>query len=161
MKVIFLDMDGVMVTPRACIAVGDKGIASYLDPIAVSMINSLCDDSGAKIVISSSWRGWMDVSAMRAILGAAGINQEHFFHDSTNKKDAGFFTPKVTTLGTTRGHQISDWISDYHLGLETYLILDDDSDMLPEQKKHFVKTDVYNGITHQNFIDARQILGIK
>ena len=160
MKIIFLDMDGVMVTPRACLMYGDKGIFSYIDPVAVHAINSLCKRSDAKIVISSSWRGWMPVRAMKAILSGAGIQQDYFYFDGNNLDDSGFFTPKLTELGMLRGHQIKQWLND-NPGVDNYLILDDDSDMLPEQWDHFVETHVYDGISHQNFLDAEKILGIR
>lgn len=158
MKIIFLDMDGVMVTPRACLMYGDKGIFSYIDPVAVHAINSLCERSNAKIVISSSWRGWMPVRAMKAILSGAGIRQDYFFFDKEDLQDAGFFTPK---MGHSRGEQIQHWINNHYKELTNYLILDDDSDMLDEQIDHFVQTHYYDGISHQNFIDAEKILGIK
>jgi hypothetical protein len=40
----------------------------------------------------------------------------------------------------------------------TYVILDDDSDMLLEQRKHFIKTHSYNGISKSNVKRAIKIL---
>jgi len=38
------------------------------------------------------------------------------------------------------------------------VIIDDDSDMLPEQLPHFVKVDPAIGLTYQNYKDAKQLL---
>lgn len=47
MKVIFLDFDGVITTEES---------RSKLDLSKMRLVKKICDATGAKIVISSSWR---------------------------------------------------------------------------------------------------------
>ena len=44
-----------------------------------------------------------------------------------------------------RGHEIQEWL-DKHPEVTRYAILDDDSDMLPEQMPNFFKTTFQNGL---------------
>ena len=47
MKIIFLDFDGVITTEASY---------SRLDLEKMKLVKKICDETGAKIVISSSWR---------------------------------------------------------------------------------------------------------
>lgn len=58
--VIFLDMDGVLQSPRYCVAIDETGLLSALEPAAMHMLRNLVVESDAKIVLSSSWRLGMD-----------------------------------------------------------------------------------------------------
>ena len=59
MKIIFLDIDGVLCTAKS---VGllktniDGRLAKQFDPDCVVRLNHITDATGAQIVISSSWR---------------------------------------------------------------------------------------------------------
>ena len=67
-------------------------------------------------------------------------------------------------LGTIRGLEIKKYIEKYpdkHNGdeIETYCIIDDDIDMLYEQKDNFVKTDAYyGGLTKEKADEVIRIL---
>lgn len=49
MKIIFLDIDGVVSTHRC---------QWKLDPEKMELIKRICDATDAKIVVTSSWRGY-------------------------------------------------------------------------------------------------------
>ena len=153
MKVIFLDIDGVIQSPRYCVAINETGWLSAFEPAAMHMVRNLIRDAKAKIVISSSWRiGQKDSRELKQIFRCCGFKEiATAFHEDWR-------TPEIN--GMTRGHEISDWLSK-HPQVERYLILDDDSDMLPEQQSSFVQTDYQNGITLQNYDAARKMLGLK
>lgn len=55
--------------------------------------------------------------------------------------------PMLDSLGV-RGHEIQAWL-DKHPEVEKYAILDDDSDMLPEQMPNFFKTTFQNGLLEE------------
>ena len=63
-KVLFLDIDGVLNTERQHDRCVNEGIAPVdnfgyaFDPIAVINLKKIIDDTGAGIVISSSWKFW-------------------------------------------------------------------------------------------------------
>lgn len=58
MKVIFLDIDGVLVTRKSLIASSGKSRALWnqVDPDCVREFNRIIAETGAEIIISSSWR---------------------------------------------------------------------------------------------------------
>lgn len=59
-----------------------------------------------------------------------------------------------------RGQEIKLWM--VHNGTpEQYVILDDDTDMLPDQLPFYVQTCVNNGIRWRDYELARKILGAK
>jgi hypothetical protein len=146
-KVIFLDMDGVLCTHRAGIATNDEGLMRAIDPLGVGMINRLQDELGEQIgiVVSSTWRNLG--KTMPVLLQSIGLR----LPTMTNWR-----TP---TLGKERGYEIQDWL-DHHPHIQSYVILDDDSDMLEHQKPFHVHTDTYNGISMANYYQALNIFGI-
>ena len=155
MKVIFLDIDGVIQSPRYCVAIGETGFLSAFEPAAMSMVRNLLRDSKAKIVISSSWRsGKSDETQMLL---------KQLFRSCGFKLIANSFHTDWRTIsiqGQPRGAEIKEWL-DRHPEAKSYLILDDDADMLPEQSGSFVQTDRYNGILLQHYDQARKILGLR
>ncbi len=99
-----------------------------LDPVAV---NEILAHTGAKVVISSSWRHGWTLERLREILAAAGFVGEVID-----------ITPRY---GASRGHEIKEWLVDHDEGHDPYVILDDDSDMGPLMSK-LVKTSFETGL---------------
>lgn len=150
--VIFLDIDGVIQSPRYCVAVGETGWLSAFEPAAMHMLRNLIVDAKCQVVISSSWRhGHKDPGHLKQIFRCCGFKAiSNAFHDDWRTK---------SIEGMTRGHEIAEWLS-RHQDVENYIILDDDSDMLPEQADHFVHTCCQNGILLAHYDRARAILGV-
>lgn len=137
MKVIFLDIDGVLLSHRSVVAFGrwpndltPDDVAKF-DPIALALLRNFCAASGAKIVLSSTWR----------IL--------HAWQKVGDKLDLPLIDATPRMLGP-RGREIAAWLSG-HPEVERYAIIDDDSDMLPEQLPFFVHCDGRNGFTWPEF----------
>jgi hypothetical protein len=95
-------------------------------------LDSVCKDTGAKIVISSVWRTHFDLSEW---------NRAFY--------DLGF--DNLDVIGTTfshhplRGDEIKDWLDKYPQ--DDYAIIDDDSDMREDQQSNFFWVDAYAGLT--------------
>ena len=147
MKVLFLDVDGVLNSTRSCIANGGYGwIGNHtsweqLDPVAVKLIRKLCEETDCKVVLSSSWRilaTQQDIVAFEKFLGVEIVGE----------------TPQKKGI---RGEEIKEWIDKN--SPEVYAIVDDDSDMLPEQHDVFIQTTHSDGLSFQNFLDLKTILG--
>jgi hypothetical protein len=144
MKVIFLDIDGVLnVIPQGYDDFGGIFHSNFVDNL-----RRIIDETGAQIVVSSSWRfsGITKIKDMWYVRNLPGkvidvtvdtrdlIRQGKFkFHDEI-----------------MRGHEIQEWI-DKTPELENYLILDDDNDFLPNQLNNFVRT--ANNQDHPDCID--------
>jgi hypothetical protein len=60
-------------------------------------------------------------------------------------------------LLSCRGYEIKEWLTAHGKGVESYAILDDEQEMLPEQQSHFVQTNPAVGITEE---DADAIIAI-
>lgn len=141
-KILFLDIDGVL---AGFDWLKDwKNNADFLDPKLVQKLNTIdCD-----IVISSSW-GY-NGGKTAELLKQKGLKlpiigyTEHF---------------EIGCDWIVRGNSIKKWLCD---NMEStnfqYVIVDDDSDMLLEQKEHFVQTNVETGITDDNIKKISQIL---
>ena len=160
MKIIFLDMDGVMnheLFYRGYSKYPRKTIKRPLDQIdqgSVEILNELVKETGAKIVISSTWRIHYSPEEMQGYI-------EHF----------GFIgevigsTPKCSDKYSVRGNEISAWIKENealtglpYYKFDEYVILDDDSDMLYQQRDNYVQVDRYCGISPSTVFKAKKIL---
>jgi hypothetical protein len=158
-NIIFLDMDGVLCTPRACIAAGNKGCWSYLDPIACLLLRRLCEDFDARLVISSTWRlGDINHLSFASILNAACPNLGTYVLRSDQEWRTPQFLEHYPDPDNRRGSEIRDWLKRNDLITKMFIILDDDSDISPYENFH-VKCDVYDGLTFQAYIKARSLLG--
>ncbi len=133
MKIIFLDIDGVL----NCAKTFERTTHGVIgvDPYRVLILHRILEATGAKIVLSSSWRHMDDDYLKRELRTIEWI-------DITGNCCAGI-----------RGVEIYKWIRD-NVPHETkddlkYAILDDDSDMLLLQKDHFFHTTWQEGLTEE------------
>lgn len=147
MKVLFLDIDGVLNGTRSAVAFGgypmdlDESALSKFDHVAVSMIRNLCRSQGISIVLSSAWRmqfSWSEVGSALVLPIIAS-------------------TPVL--WGRPRGHEIAAWLED-HPEVTQYAIVDDDADMSPDQLPFFVRTDGHEGLTWANVQQLAKIFGV-
>lgn len=152
MKVIFLDIDGVLNSVQEAIANRGKG-GSYdyegLSRIGVGLLRQLCEVTGAKIVVSSTWRS----DGHEAIAGAFAVCG---WRDVVFNKTIIGVTPHLPGV---RGKEIQHWLEETP-SCDSYVIIDDDSDMLDSQQDHFVKTDNTIGFNLYDMVKAMDILGV-
>jgi len=160
MKVVFLDIDGVLNSEEFFETLPynkhDKYIkAGYIedqafglcniDSVPVAKLNYLLSQTMAKIVVSSSWRG--SDPKLQEIFAIVGI--PHYIGVTPYHKDRH------------RGTEIQMWL-DRHPEVENYVIIDDDNDMLDSQLNHFVQTDAYKrGLSDEDVELAINILNKK
>lgn len=130
MKVVFLDMDGVLnKAPDYQVRIEGQRSVLLVNQKLVERFKEVLKDTGAKVVLSSSWRA---TRGGREFVERVGIP-----------------VMDVTDSGPgKRGDQIQRWL-DAHPEVETYAIVDDDSDMLDHQLPHFVLTEFVTGLTEQ------------
>lgn len=155
-SVIFLDMDGVISTFRAYKAqVGWPVPDRWIDREAVANLNDLCEKSGALIVVSSTWRLNLTADNFLAILQCHGF--KHAMHDDWRTKDLSITLPGSPLFrATTRSEEVLEWMS-RHPEVTRHVILDDDSDFLPEQP--LVKTPFETGLSADHVGRALMLLG--
>lgn len=157
-NIIFLDFDGVICNPRACLAVGNDGMYAYLDPVALLLIKRLCDENNAKLVISSAWRIGRNLDFMQSILSAACSRLgEYVWNHQEDWRTVSTVFDNDESFVSNRGAEIKEWLDRHPTSYNRFVIIDDDSDMEPLMDS-FVQTDAYDGIGFNNFLAAQRIL---
>jgi len=137
MGVLFLDIDGVVLSGRELWASGNN---RYLPPAKIALVREVCDRTGCKIVVSSTWRRSDET---RPMLQHAGL----VLHDDWRTDWRNDYVGSII-IGQRRGVEIFRWLA-RHPGT-AYAIVDDDSDMLPEQMPYFVQTQYDDGIEREH-----------
>jgi hypothetical protein len=185
MKVIFLDFDGVLNSEmwyRSRFEQLDReeetGNYPYyeFDPILIDRLNRIIEETDAKFVVSSTWRIGRSVEDLQNLLNRVGFKGEiidttpHFHAKGGDNDDnpIGYTIP--------RGCEIDWWLKEKgkfqrinwsverqneyleNALVKNYIILDDDSDMLYNQREHFIKTSGYWGLSENDVKTAIQIL---
>lgn len=145
-KVLFLDIDGVVLSGEEWYRMGNNRY--YLPPEKIDMVRTACDRSGAVVVVSSTWR--YSEETRSALINAGLVLHPDWRTPRAKLGDSGLL------IAVTRGTEIAQWLAE-HPEISTYAIVDDDSDMLPEQFSRFVHTSSQEGL-QQSHVD--RIVGI-
>lgn len=162
-RFIFLDIDGVIATPKTV----EHGMWA-LTPEKQDLLGMIIEKTGAKIVISSSWR-------KHTLETTIDHMKEHGFRFCDEIVGvtirAYHYIEKGIHLSIPRGVEIKQWIDtnvhsnngkDWNrkkLGKDwNYVILDDDSDMLLEHKDNFICCDSMEGLTLEQANKAIEVL---
>lgn len=154
-KILFLDIDGVLNTkwwytqmdrntPR------DKYGYAF-DPNAVANLKRIIDETGADIVISSSWKSfgltelidmWQERNLPGLIIGITpnSVSDELLLNADIDSIE----------LFHIRGEEIMQWLANHRKQVSNYAIIDDMDNMLPEQQSHFVHVNPEIGITKKD-----------
>ena len=143
LKVIFLDIDGVMNTYYTAIVVTSEALADSLEPENVAVLSELVRRTGAVIVVSSAWRQTHSLAELRDGFAAAGCVMT--IHDTTPSLE-----------GQSRGREIQAWIDAQPEPPTRYVILDDEHDM-PEHPGKLIKTHPEDGLCERH---VRRALGL-
>ncbi len=130
--IIFSDFDGVVVTRKQA----DLSPRNFLCPDKVGMVKALCDRTGARIVVSSTWRVSHDC---RDALAAAGLGPNYLFDDWATPLDVD-----CDDDVSTRGLEIAQHVQVNNI--DHYVILDD-MPVLKNQGDRHVQPDPTVGIT--------------
>jgi len=172
MKIIFLDIDGVLNHQKWYTfrheymdmkVVSDQYPKYEFDPGSVECLNWITDATGAKIVVSSTWRRGRTIEELQELLKSVGVTGEVIGKTPSlgtptrydGDGDVGYTIP--------RGCEIDYWLKqnkfqrinwsievqkdfDKKSQVSNYIILDDDSDMLYNQREHFFKTPQLTGL---------------
>lgn len=163
MKVIFLDIDGVLNSGRSVIAFAYKAkeetdepygvrfAKATVDPVSVGLLNRVLRDFDAKIVLSSTHRSHFGepnkLQKIQEYLTSLGVEGDRCIG----------FTPSLHTI---RGIEIQAWIDDNpHNQIENMIILDDSSDFLPVQKEFHVYCEGGHGISEENYRHMTRLFG--
>lgn len=151
-KVIFLDIDGVVVTRRS----NRVGITLsprppfFFDSNCVSVLKKLVEMTGAELVVSSTWRRlrcWKE--RIKNAFSRAGW-------DDVPISERTPVPERDCPESEVRGEDIALWLEDNPV--YRFLILDDGDDMLPDQLTNFVQTSMEEGLTKEHLEKCCEIL---
>ena len=150
-KIIFLDIDGVL-NPKWWISKkpSDK-YGVFFETNAVANLGKIIEETGAEIVVSSSWKniGLVELQNMWRDRGLPGkivdITPDYMSDELLLKEDSADMDYLYE-----RGSEIQGWLLLHGDDVSRYVIIDDMDDILPEQQSHFVQTDPEVGITNDD-----------
>ena len=118
MKIIFLDFDGVMDTAYYDHMLSKQGLpgndpyGTVFDPNCVHNLRRIIDNTGADIVVSSSWKHFMTYKEFLEMWDARGL--------------PGFVTDvtPIPDMRRNRGDEIDSWLNECNVECQ-YVIIDD------------------------------------
>jgi hypothetical protein len=148
MKIIFLDIDGVIASLdhiRITSLLEEDNPDKYgyaFDPRCVKNLQYIIKQTNAKLIISSSWKS-MGKEALLTMWKMRELPGEIIGT-----------TPDL--LRGSRGMEIQVWIDTNDV--TKFVIIDDDIDMLDSQSPYFVKTNPIVGLTVEDSIKVITIL---
>ena len=161
--VIFLDIDGVLNTkwwytqmdrntPR------DK-YGYVFDPNAVNNLAKIINETGADIVVSSSWK-FMGLTQMQNMWEERGLPGKILDTTPNTVSDEFLLDVNLEHMELTpiRGMEVQEWLNTKGENVSHYVILDDMDNILPEQQSNFVQTNPEIGITEDDANKAIAIL---
>ena len=145
MNVLFLDYDGV-VNPPMWDEKGEQ--CNYGFPFqgkvnnfqAVQWVSEFCQKFGFSIVVTSTWR--LDDNYKECLING-GLREGIQILGKTDR----LYKPGKDIC---RGDEIKKWLKE-HPECDYYLIVDDEDDILPEQKDHLIQTDGNIGFTLREY----------
>lgn len=156
-KYIFLDVDGPINTNRNIRiqhALGKSTCSYYIELPRKKILNikEIVNNTGAKIVVSSSWRlGFEGIKPSSAYLNLERqLNKYHVFLEGwTPYHDDG------------RGVEISLWLNDFEQingYIPDYIIIDDDDFDIQQHKGRIIKTSAEFGLCEEHIRKAIYLL---
>lgn len=135
MKIIFLDIDGVLNSSEYRKRMGRKYYTEIIDRSKMPLLKRIVDATDAKIVLSTSWRKFWNEGEPQLDFVGRHINEvfEEFGLSVYSK------TPVIENAG--RGIETKAWL-DGKWYVDGYVILDDRDFAWPtELRAHFIQTD--------------------
>ncbi len=138
MKILFLDIDGVMKPGRSYWLPSSDRDGGF-DPLAVACVNRICERTNAKIVFNTVWN-LQGINSLKSISRKQGIKASILgmtkFPETDNRKEA-----------------IMQWLQ--HRDVEAWCALDDAIIFL----KNAIEINYLNGISVENYRQATRLLG--
>ena len=155
-KVIFLDIDGVIATPtsvRLNYLLNRGPERQWYDGVALSYLGRLVAQTGAQVVLSSNWRSGTDGSPLEQEIMRNLFNQLEAVGAPVSDS-----TPHI--FDGDRSCEVGAWLDEHPC--EAWVIFDDLAcfqDRPEVAQGHLVLIEESDGIRYQHFRQALQILG--
>lgn len=157
MKVIFLDIDGVLNNDETFIKrrlnFAKTGIWTLeVDEFRVEYLKRIIDETNAKIVLSSTWRLYFDKQNDVVV---STVERGKELNSIFNKYGMEIYDYTTKDDYIRRDDQIIKWLN-VHEDVESFIILDDEaSHLIKFEGKEFINTTIFSGIE-----DSEKCLGL-
>lgn len=135
MKILFLDIDGVLNSMRSEEVTGKQKTVENLDPVSLSLVQKVCEETDALICLSSNWRF------------------RHYILDLGKKMDLPIIYQTPGSDNDDREGEINQFLNNFGK-VEKYAILDD----LDLKIDNLVRVDPQNGVSYENYLDLMKLL---
>ncbi len=158
MKVIFLDIDGVLNTYYCKITVAGY---SFVDDDKVALLKELVTATGAQIVLTSTWREGWDMQVHPEQYSKISNDDIRLFEALKEKlKEYDMGLLDYTPIFGERGAEIDGWLNAWQGDpIECFVILDDMSGKyLRPYSRYLVQTGMTEGLTQKHVENAIKIL---
>ena len=141
-KYIFLDFDGPLNTGRGEFMNPDR-YGHHFDDMAVRNLRRIIENTGAQIVVSSSWRH-LGLEKIREVWTSWGLPGEIVGCTPGVWGDGRIFD--------TRGEEIQQWLEENVDDDYAYVIIDDmdDSEAIEGQEDNWIEVDPHCGISYND-----------
>ena len=149
MKVLFLDFDGVLNSSRTCAAFDGypfnlKGDLPQFDHVAIALIRKVCEQTGCKVVISSTWRRGTSLQEIKDVMDLPVIDR------TPMGREHGL------PLSAERGHEIANWL-ERNPHVVQYAIVDDECFDI-HQRGRLVQTSQEDGLRWEDYEKLLELL---
>ncbi len=162
MKVIFLDVDGVLNYQNSNARIIDG--TYFVDDEKLLLLKEMVDQTGAQLVLSSSWRrGWTASVGEDTYKRADIDDSKSYFMLCAKLHDIGLnLLSEIPRLSYgNREDAINYWLREWPgEKVEAYVILDDDADKFSPDNRHLIQTSIEVGLMPEHIEAALQILDI-
>lgn len=161
MKIIFLDVDGVLINRASFLPpLKVQGVRAGPDPACVEQLNRVVRETGAHIVLSSTWRYGLKAVECRELLFGWGVIALVIGPTPRLTKPKEF-SGQMIEVSATRGSEIAKWLETEgeRLDVDSFVILDDDSDM-DGLTPRLVRTNFEPGLTQDDAGRAIEMLNV-
>jgi len=153
---IFIDLYGVLNTRMHNLyqqkEYGKSSPARWC-PVASNNVYRLCKKYAARIVVTTHFEKEVNANRLRELFEKNGIPGDFVagcLEAESQKQDYGV---------PIKGAKIKEWLEKNAPARKSYLILDKEDNLLPDQWDHFVQVDPENGFADPNvMIEAVEIL---
>lgn len=145
---LFLDIDGVLISRPSLRK--RSGLMSEPDPACMNALNAILRETKAQIVITSTWRKWVDYEEIECFL------EHHDMWPHGGRLEDPTIIGQTPLLLGDRPREIMQWLVANDCIMRPSIIIDDDLVSLPNITQ--IKTDTETGLTMDDAFHAIQVL---
>jgi len=142
-RIVFLDFDGVLNSEQSTQKLGTR---YRFARSSVAALNTVLQQSGALVVITSTWRGHWTLRENAEFLERDGMLP-------------GRVVGKTPTLERERGLEIESWLRSVPYSVTSFVILDDRDDMAMHRQR-LVQVSPAVGLSQSQALRAIELLAI-